>query len=251
LQLKGGLMKTPNHLPKLNTYRFLVSPQYRELLFLYLEWIRLLALRGFHQKNKTEKTFNRLYKAVSRTWKNKFLLGRLQTMFIKENLSLSLLLEPIDGFEWLSKNRYPLTFSASSPIILQIVAPIARLIAVLNNEHPPFYQPFSSLVCTYLSLYLVYTDELINLLKKVDVSVNQEEIIKDLPLKFLESKQVLPTIQGIKFKLKMSFYLRLCHILIKKKANHKINFWDYVNVFLGGLWYTLTVKGKNIKTRKI
>lgn len=244
-------MKTPDNLPKLDIYKFLVSPQKRELLFLYIKWVHLLSLRGFHQKNITPQTFNYLYKAVSRSWKETFLLGRLQAMFIKENLSLSLLLEPLDGFEWLSKNRYPLSFSSSSPILLQIIAPMARLIAALNNEHPPFYQPFSSLVCIYLSLYIINMPELINILKVADISVHKEELQQELPLRFFEAKQVLPTIQGIKFKLKMSFYLRLCYVLINKKMNHKINFLKCVNVFLGGLWYTLTVKGKRIKLRKI
>ena len=244
-------MKLPDNLPPLTMYRHLVAPQYQELLLLYMKWIKLLALRGFHQKNVTQKTFNYLYRAVSRSWNEKFLLGQLQAIFIKENLSLSLLLEPLDGFEWLSKNRYHLSFSASSPIMLQIVAPITRLVAALNNEHPPFYQPFSSLVCTYLSIYLINTPELINILSIADISVNKEKLQQELPLRFLESKQVLPTAHKLKFKLKMSFYLRLCHILISSNPKHKINFFDCVNAFLGGLWYILTIRGKNIKPRTI
>ena len=244
-------MKTPDNLPKLDIYKFLVSPQYRELLLLYIKWVHLLALRGFHIKKVTPHTFNRLYRAVSRPLRETFLLGRLQAMFIKENLSLSLLLEPLDGFDWLSKNRYPLTFSSSSPILLQIVAPITRLIAVLNGEHPPFYQPFSSLVCTYLGIYVMHLPNLINILSCADISVNKQELKQALPLSFVEAKQVLPTIRGIKFKLKVGFYLRLCYVLIHQKAEHKINFLDYVNAFLGGLWYTLTIKGKNIKSRAI
>ena len=244
-------MKIPDNLPKLDTYKFLVSSQYRELLYLYIKWVRLLALRGFHQKNITPKTFNYLYRAVSCSWNEKFLLGRLQAIFIKENLSLSLLLEPLDGFEWLSKNRYPLTFSSSSPILLQIVAPITRLIAALNGEHPPFYQPFSSLVCAYLGIYVIHMPNLKELLSCADISVNKEELKQDLPLRFIEAKQVLPTIIGLKFKLKTGFYLRLCYVLIHQKSGHKINILDYVNAFLGGLWYTLTIKGKNIKSREI
>lgn len=241
----------PDNLPPLTVYRFLVAPQYRTLLDLYVKWLSLLALRGFHQKNISKKTFNYLYRAVSRSWSEKLLLGRLQSMFIKENLSLSLLLEPIDGFEWISKSRYPLNFSASSPILLQIIAPLARLIAALNGEHPPFYQPFSSLVCTYLSIYLINMPEFIKVLKASDISVNKKELQQSLPLRFVEAKQVLPTIQHISLKLKVSFYLRLCYVLINLKANHKINFFNYVNVFLGGLWYTLTIKGKKIQPRTI
>ena len=78
--------------------------------------------RGLHPKS-----FNLLYRAVSRTWPGRTLLGFLQKEFIARNLSLSLLLEPLDGFEWLSKNRYPLEFSAASPIWLQVISPFCRL----------------------------------------------------------------------------------------------------------------------------
>lgn len=106
--------------------------------------------RGLHPKS-----FNLLYRAVSRTWPGRTLLGFLQKEFIARNLSLSLLLEPLDGFEWLSKNRYPLEFSAASPIWLQVISPFSRLVAVLNNQTPPFYQPFAALAFVYAAVYVL------------------------------------------------------------------------------------------------
>ena len=247
-------MKMPENLPPLKIYKTLVLKENEQLMTQYLTWIKLLALRGLHLKKTSEKSFNILYRAVSRHWQKRLLLGRLQEEFIKENLSLSLLLEPLDGFEWLSKNRYPLNFSASSPIMLQIVMPFARLIAALNHQHPPFYQPFANLISAYIGLYMLSIKDVENLFANTLITLDKTKIAGDLLLLHQEAKQVLPVIRGIKFKLKIAFYLGLCKVLIlkiMKKNLKKINFVDYVNAFLYSLWYSISIKGKEIKLRKI
>ena len=101
-------------LPTPALYLRLVPAKDRELLQAYVFYLFLLSRRGLRQKGRHPKSFNLLYRAVSRTWPGRTLLGFLQKEFIARNLSLSLLLEPLDGFEWLSKNRYPLEFSAAT-----------------------------------------------------------------------------------------------------------------------------------------
>ena len=124
-------MKFPDNLPSLSLYEHLVKKQDRALFLSYLGWIKLLADRGLRAKKISAKTFNRLYRAVLKPKSEKTYLGHLQQEFIKKNLSLSLLLEPLDGFEWLSKNRYPLVFSNASPVLLTIISPITRFISRL------------------------------------------------------------------------------------------------------------------------
>ena len=126
-------------LPPPSLYLQLVPVKDRELFRAYIFYLFLLLRRGMRRRGLHPKSFNLLYRAVSRTWPGRTLLGFLQKEFIARNLSLSLLLEPLDGFEWLSKNRYPLEFSAASPIWLQVISPFSRLVAVLNNQTPPFY----------------------------------------------------------------------------------------------------------------
>ena len=244
-------MKFPENMPQLDIYAGLIPTNNRKLYQDYMQWIYLLAQRGVHKKHIAKSTFNCLYKAVSHPWQNSRLLGRLQSSFIKENLSLSLLLEPLDGFEWLSKNRYPLNFSSSSPILLQIISPISRFVAALNRQHPPVYQPLSTLISIYLALYLINMPKLIDVLKAADISVNATELRQELTLRLNEAKQILPQIKGMGFKLKVAFYIGLCQKLINQKSPKKINFFGYVNALLAGLWYTLTTKGKKIKFRKI
>ena len=247
-------MKTSENMPFITSYKYLLPKRYEELGKAYARWLTMLASRGLKLKNITPRTFNLLYKAVSHHWSEQRLLGYLQQQFIKENLSLSLLLEPIDGFDWLAKNRYPLKFSGSSPIMLQIISPLARFIAALNNQHPPFYQPFSNLICAFLTLYVLNTPSLEKTLKASGITVDKENLNQTLPLLFAEAKQILLVTKGLVFRCKIGMYLGFCRRLIEKnqkKNKKKIDFLDYFNSFLYGLWYTLTIKGKPIRQNRI
>lgn len=248
------LNNIPDFLPPLSTYKRLVSKKDYALFFAYCQWYKLLAIRAFKQKHIHEKTFNLLYRAVSHSWKETTLLGFLQKEFIQRNLSLSILLEPIDGFNWLSKNRYPLVYTKASALLLQIIAPFSRFISVLNNQKPPFYQPFSNLIFAYIALYLVNMPELEGILKDSLVEIKQKDIKKQLPSLQNEAKNLLSVTYSIIFKLKISFFLGLSTILIQKndkQTKNKINFLDYVNSFLYGLWYIVTKRDKTQGLDKI
>lgn len=228
----------------------IIPSKNQELWNAYIRWIKLLSYRGLHIKHHSEKYFNLLYRSVSRNWSKKLTLGYLQSEFIKENLSLSLLLEPLDGFEWLSKNRYPLEFSKSLPILLQIIMPLSRMIAVLNQQNPMVYQPLANLLCAYLEIYIKHNPQWIEKLKEVSISVDMSKIEQDLLSTHNEVKQVLYVARGWRFKIKTAYYLGLLKILIRKNEN-RIIFLDYVNAFLYSLWYTLTIKGRPLKTNQI
>lgn len=243
-----------DNLPSLSFYTHLIPAEDLSFVLSYLRWLKLLARRGTRQKNIHAKTFNYLYRAVSRDWSEKRLLGRLQKEFIARNLSLSLLLEPLDGFEWLSKNRYTLTVAKASPMLLQIISPLARLVAILNNQRPPFYQPFSSLMFAYAVIYVLNSRELQQLLADSLLQTDTASLKKQLPLLHNEAKQVLSVITGIRFKIKVAFYLGFCRRLIIKKTNHtenNINFLDSVNAFLYGLWYILTIRDNSRGLNKL
>ena len=159
-------------LPPPSLYLQLVPAKDRELFRAYIFYLFLLLRRGMRRRGLHPKSFNLLYRAVSRTWPGRTLLGFLQKEFITRNLSLSLLLEPLDGFEWLSKNRYPLEFSAASPIWLQVISPFSRLVAVLNNQTPPFYQPFAALAFVYAAVYVLAVPSAAVALEGARVSVD-------------------------------------------------------------------------------
>lgn len=241
-------------MPPLMFYARLLPAADIPFVRLYLRWLQLLALRGIHRKPVHNKTFNYLYRAVSREWAENRLLGKLQKEFIRRNLSLSLLLEPLDGFEWLSKNRYSLTVAKASPILLQIISPLARLTAILNNQRPPFYQPFSSLIFAYAILYVLHSPELQKILAASLLQTEPEKLQAQLPLLLAEAQQVLSVITGFRFKLKVAYFIGLCRRLMIKSLNHtknNINFLDSVNAFLYGLWYILTTRDNTRGLNKI
>lgn len=202
-------------LPTPALYLRLVPAKDRELLQAYVFYLFLLSRRGLRQKGRHPKSFNLLYRAVSRTWPGRTLLGFLQKEFIARNLSLSLLLEPLDGFEWLSKNRYPLEFSAASPIWLQVISPFSRLVAVLNNQTPPFYQPFAALAFVYAAVYVLAMPAVAAALEKARVSVDVVSLRRGLPLQQKEMLQLFAAASGFLFRLKIGFFIGLSRRLIR------------------------------------
>ncbi len=237
----------PEIMPPLSVYEYLVPPEDRELLRRYAGYLALLIRRGLQAKGRHPKSFNLLYRAVSRTWGRYTLLGYLQEEFIARNLSLSMLLEPIDGCEWLSKKLYPLELTMASPVWMQIISPATRLIAVLNNQSPPFYQLFANLAFIYVACYMISDQESEKALRTAGILVDKQRLQEDLPLLYTEAKHLLSTASGLLFRLKIGFFIGLGrHLsqLEKKKKRQKIDFFDYVNAFLYGLWYTLTIRNK-------
>lgn len=243
--------KQSEKLPPLSLFLCLIPKSERGFFIQYLRYIRQLSKRGLGEKVIHKKSFNYLYRAVSdRQWSEKNLLGYLQKEFIARNLSLSLLLEPLDGFEWMSKNLYPLELTEASPIGLQIISPVSRMVAVLNNQTPPFYQPFSSLVFSYISRYVQEYSGLRIMLKKTGVSTGDKKISQRLEKGLKEARQLLSVTKGLVFRIKIGFFIGL-NALLTKKTIKKVNFFIYVNAFLYGLGYNLTTKNqtKNMKIR--
>ncbi len=243
--------KKMERLPPLSLFLCLIPKKERTFFIKYLRYIRQLSKRGLGEKKIHKKSFNYLYRAISdRQWSEKNLLGYLQKEFIARNLSLSLLLEPLDGFEWMSKNLYPLELTEASPIGLQIISPITRMVAVLNNQTPPFYQPFSSLAFLYVIRYVQEYSSLRIMLKKAGVSTGDKKISQRLEKGLKEVRQLLSVTKGLVFRIKIGFFIGL-NALLTKKMIKKVNFLIYVNAFLYGLGYNLTTKNrtKNMKIR--
>ncbi len=250
MQLWNGKMQYYNTtLPPLSIYLKLVPKKDREFFLSYLKWIKLLSIRGIGQKKCNYKFFSNIYQGVQRNWSENYLLGNLQKEFIKRNISLSILLEPIDGFSWFIKNRYELEYTKSFPLLMPIISPISRLIAVLNNNSPIFYQPFSNLVLAYFSLYVKENRELQKIFKNNKILFNIKELDKQNITLFNEAKYILPTSKGLLFKLKLGFYIGLLKIIIEKKSE-KIKKSDYVNSFLYGLHYIMTIRSKKMKIKQ-
>lgn len=235
-------------LPRPELYLYLAPKEDRAFCLKYLSWLQLLAVRAAQQTNGKSQRFNRLYRAVSRTWSEKTLLGALQKEFIDRNISLSLLLEPIDGFNWMAKNTTALPFVKAMPMLLQIISPLSRFVAVINKQRPPFYQPFSTLILIYILLYYPDFSVLSQLLRQCNIVLAASKTEKYAKLLQQEAKEVLSVSEGLKFRIKIAFFVSLSRRLLQKKSQRlveeKLNFLDYVNIILYGLCYIFTIKPK-------
>lgn len=244
----------PQNLPPLLFLASLVPAKDRSFLLCYSKWLILLANRGLGLKPVYEHTFNRFYRAVSHNWSEKTLLGSLQKEFIARNLSLSMLLEPVDGFAWLSRKRYTMPLDKATPILLQIITPLTRFIAVLNNQRPPFYQPCSHLFFAYLVLYVLNMPDLRELLAKSCIITDNKKLKQQLMPLLNEAKQTISVTFSLRFKFKIAYVLGLCRRLIVKnqqEVTNKLNFFDYVNAFLYGLWYTVITRDNSQELNKL
>ena len=238
------------NLPQLDIYLHIVPTKHRCLFLDYIKYISLLAKKCLKENKNQEKSLSLILKATSKTWNNNFLLGRLKQYFIKENLSLSLITEPIEGFSWVAKNLYELDYIKSTPMFLQIISPISRLISVLNNGTPILYQPLSNLIFAYFSLYLKENEDLIKIFKSNKINIDIKAIDKYLENIQLETKYILSLKMNLILKLKLCVLVGAYKQLIAKN-NKKINFLFYLNSFLYGLYYTLTIKRKNITSNQL
>jgi hypothetical protein len=237
-------------IPPLSIYLHLIPKEHRSFFLLYIKWFKLLGKRCVVDNKESLKVYEILYASVFRKNRPTTLIGKLQEEFISKNISLSLLTEPIEGFSLFVKNKYDLEITKLSPIILQIISPISRMVAVLNNNSPLFYQPFSGVVFAFLLLYIKNNTAVQNYFKnnkiKIDIKLLDELLLKS----FNEAKYCVAVSKDVLFKLKISYFISLLKILIKKD-NKKIKKIDYVNAFLYGLYYTLTIKGKKIKLKQM
>ena len=243
-------MSYNNILPLFENYLSIVPKKDKEFFLLYIKWIQMVVNKCWVKNKNTSKVCETLYASVFNTHNPNTLIGKLQQEFVIRNLSLSLLTEPIDGFLLFAKNKYDLEFSKLSPIILQIISPISRFVTVLNNNSPLLYQPLTTLIFTYLMLYIKHSPKMQNHFKNNKIQINTKLLNEQILKSFQEAKYSIAISKNVIFKLKIGYFVGLLKVLIKKDTK-KLKKMDYVNAFLYGLYYTLTIKGKKISFKQV
>ena len=149
----------------------ILKPQYRPLwcdycLFLQLGW------EHFFDAAELSGIKSEQIKLLERAIRKDFplkdsLLGRLQKAFVTENLSLYLLLEPLQVWRWLASIGKTETEVKVSEIIGRLMSPAARMLMVLSDENPSTYLPMTSLLTAhFLQKELEYKSELLSKVKR-------------------------------------------------------------------------------------
>lgn len=177
------------------------------------------------------------------------LLARLQKQFVAENLSLYLLLEPVQAWRYLATLSATLSETQISEIIGRISSPAARMIMVLNDETPSTYLPMTALLSAQWLLRL--RAEKSKLIKNMKHSEKQWQsklngLWKNafVLLEIVKSKR-------LKFKLAQNLAALKLEIASGNNKQQKIDFLDRMKIFLYSIYWFVTVKKRTICKKEL
>ena len=178
------------------------------------------------------------------------LIFRLQQIFIRENISITLLLEPLSALRFLAAEKQPTSGTQVSEILNRLLSPLARLLLVLDNENPSTYQPLTSL------FVLLFLQEAFNnnsdFVKKAKISKRQRESrLKGL---YKSAKVILALLKTKRLKFRLAILLNTANLhtrLFKNNEQRKLTFLDYLSIFLYSLGQFFFIKRKSVNNKGI
>lgn len=178
------------------------------------------------------------------------LLARLQQNFVKENLSLYLLLEPLQAWQWYAGDKMPDTEAQVSELVSRIAAPAARLLMVLNEENPSTYLPMTALLS---AMFLV------------EAAANKAEILQ----KFKKSRRfwcgklrgllknaaiLLSIVKSKRLKFLLALQINTLALKIDMLQNNKqqpIEQLDRLKIYLYSIYQFMIVRKRTTETKGI
>jgi len=178
------------------------------------------------------------------------LLYRLQKAFVAENLSLYLLLEPLQAWHWLIAAKMPDTEAQISEIVMRLSAPAARMLMVLNNENPSTYLPMTSLLSAqYLFEALEYKDELLRHIRKP-----HRFWMRKLTGLVKNAAVLLSVVKSKRLKFRLALELNTIICKIDRAQNNKqseLERLDRIKIFLYSVYQLVTIRRKTTGTKEI
>ncbi|MBP5353355.1 MAG: hypothetical protein J6Y91_06320 [Alphaproteobacteria bacterium] len=215
----------------------------------YMRYLRLSEKQFFNPAIETglkAEKLRLLDRAVRRDFplKNNF-LARLQHAFVRENLSLYLLLDVLQGWRYYAAEKKLPNEKRFTEICGYVFAPLARLLMVLHNEGPSTYQPMTALL---VSLYLMQLSE--NETQKVmNSKISKRNKLNKFRGLYNDSKVILQIINSKKLKFRLAKLLNLQRLKIEKMEKNKqltIGTLDAMRIFLYSVIQFLCVKKRTI-----
>ena len=178
------------------------------------------------------------------------LIANLQNSFIKENLSLYLLLDMLYAWRYLARGVCPKSEEQLSELVNLSISPFARLITALYDENPSTYFPLTSL---FSVLFLLEE------FQKKSTIVNQVKLSKRQKVSKLKglmknSAVILSLINSKRLKFRLAQCLNTAKILIQKFENNeqvKISILDNIIIFLYSTTQFVSVRHKPLEKNKI
>ena len=211
----------------------------------YVYFIELGVKGALNEKVKPEvklKKFDLLYRQIFKKCKFKNgLLARLQQIFVKENISLSLLSDMVNFFKCLSEQTSKDTWNKKIYCNQMFISPFSRMVMLLNNLNVSVYMPFASLVMCVMLISEVQSK-----------NIKHRRFYLSKIKGFLKDAKVLPlVIENRAFRFKMWYLLKVLEVLIKKYKNKKelkLSFVDLAKILFYAVfkWTFTKVKTLNV-----
>ena len=231
----------------------LVDPKDRDLLEDYMSFLRLGEQHFLFSKTDSDLSTQQLQlleKALRREFPfKKNLIARLQKAFVKNNLSSALLIDVLQGWRYASERKID-GERRFFEICGCMLAPLARLLMVLNGENPCTYLPMSSLlVCLY---WMHLMENKVSLLQGVKLSKRNK--INKLNGLIKNSKVILQVISSKKLKFKLAILLNTLQVKVQKIAENKhprIGTLDGLKIFLYSTFQFFCIKRRTVCQRGI
>lgn len=232
----------------------LLKKKYRPLWHDYADFVnqtgKHFAKEGLSREIKEEKLYL-LEKAIRKEFPFKnSKLARLQKQFVRENLSLYLLLDFLPVWRRMACGTDPENEMQLSEVLNSFAAPKARMLMVLNNESPSTYLPMTSaLVAAFL---LDSLQNKSNLVRKVKWSRRQQ--ISKLTGLLKSSWVVLALVKSKRLKFYAALFLNNLKLQIERfKNNKQPNFTvlDVVMIFLYSAFQFVVIRKKTVERERL
>jgi len=224
------------------------------LLGLYLQYLDLGA-KHFSRQNITPQTkleqITLLEKAIRKDFPlQKNILARLQKMFVAENLSLYLLLDPLIAWRYLANGKSIKSEKQAADVVGYLASPLARMIMVLNNENPSTYLAMTSL------LSLLYFQQIFADKSFIPYAVKWGNKRKTEYLRGLlkNATILLQIVQSKRLKFRLAILFNRLRLQINNRQNNKqakMGLLDELRIFAYSIYQFVVIRHRTLSKKGI
>lgn len=234
--------------------KILVKHEHYGLIDDYFRYLDL-GLNHYSKENISPQTKKQKLELLEKALRKDFpiknsLISRLQSSFIKENLSLYLLLDPLYAWRHQADGKILTSEEQLSEFTNLFISPAARLILALYDENPATYLPLSSLFATLFLLDVFQSKTPL----ATAVKISKRKKISKLKGLIKNASVILSLVKSKRLKFKLALAINRTKIILKNYENNKqsnSSVLDNIAVFLYSIWQFMSVKHKTLEKVKL
>ena len=233
-------------------YKKILKSEYHLLWDDYCRYLSLGQDR-FAAANKSEKLKQEELRLLEKAILKDFpltdtLLACLQKAFIKHNLSLYLLLEPLQAWQRLALDKGTITEDQITEVVSRLASPAARMLMVLNDENPSTYLPITALLTAQFMIEAVQSDSAFShkIKKKRRFWLGKIRGLLD------NASVILTVVNSKRLKYLLALRLNVLAVQIVNMQNNKqyrSEWLDRVKIFLYSLYQFIVIRKRTTQTK--